>query len=111
MKFLWIISIIIVAVAIGYSSIAISQVMAEINNCKIWIEMNSRLLPDEEYRNDFVGFSDYPDTTNEEFFKIRFHANFYQCDRWWNYEQVLDDILNERITENYFDDMFWRAEK
>lgn len=86
---------------------AVIDVMGEMNNCKLWIQMNT-ILSDEEYRDKQIWFSSYPDTSNEGFFKIRFHADFYQCDRWWDYEQVLDDIVNERIGENYFDDMmFW----
>lgn len=109
-KLLIAIPILVIIAVISWSLVTLIDVNAEINNCKIWITMNT-MLTNEEYRNDLIGFSDYPNTTHEEFFKIRFHANFYECDRWWNYDQVLDDILNERIDDQYFDDMYWRSEK
>ncbi len=111
MKIIIIISILLIIAVISFSSVAVIDVMGEMNNCRIWIVMNTDLLNDEEYRDKQVGFSDYPNTSNEGFFKIRFHADFYQCDRWWDYEQVLDDILNQKVDENYFDDMFWRSNK
>lgn len=109
-KIIFIIVILLIIAVISFSSVAVIDVMGEMNNCKLWITMNT-ILQDEEYRDKQIWFSSYPDTSNEGFFKIRFHADFYQCDRWWDYEQVLDDIINERIGENYFDDMFWRSNK
>lgn len=104
--FIAIIILVVIAV-ISFSSVAVIDVMGEMNNCKLWIQMNS-ILSDEEYRDKQVGFTSYPETTNEGFFNIRFHADFYECDRWFDYDQVLADIVNERIGENYFDDMmFW----
>jgi len=103
-KIIFIIAILLIIAVISFSSVAVIDVMGEMNNCKLWIQMNN-LLSHEEYRDRQVGFTSYPDTSNEGFFKIRFHADFYQCDRWWDYEQVLDDLLNERIGENYFDNI------
>jgi len=110
MKIILIISILVIIAVISFSSVAVIDVMGEMNNCKLWIQMNT-ILSDEEYRDRQVGFSSYPETSNEGFFNIRFHADFYQCDRWWDYDQVLDDLLNERIGEDYFDDMLWRSNK
>jgi len=101
--------ILVVSAIISLSTVAVIDVMGEMNNCKLWIQMNS-ILSDEEYRDKQVGFSSYNDTSNEGFFKIRFHADFYECNRWFDYDQVIDDIFNERIGENYFDDMmFWSS--
>ena len=110
MKIILIISILLIIAVISFSSVAVIDVMGEMNNCKLWIQMNT-ILSDEEYRDRQVGFSSYPETSNEGFFNIRFHADFYQCDRWWDYDQVLDDILNQKVDENYFDDMLWRSNK
>lgn len=110
---LYAIPILVIIAVISFSSVAVIDVMGEMNSCRIWIEMNNDLLNDEEFRDNQVGagFGDYPNTSNEGYFKIRFHADFYQCDRWWDYDQVLDDILNGAVNENYFDDMFWRSNK
>lgn len=117
-----IIVILIIIAVISFTGIIVVDVMGDMNNCKLWIQMNTALL-DDEYRDEQVGFSSFPETSNEGFFKIRFHADFYECERWFDYDQVLDDIINERIGENYFDNinfdylnaitfpdiMFWRS--
>lgn len=98
---------IIVILALAFIGTQVADKLQTFENCKIWITMNANSLTNEEYRNDFVGFRDYPRTTNEEFFKIRFHADFYECHRWFNYDTVLADILNDRITDDYFKIDMW----
>ena len=119
-----IIIIVIIIAVVSFSGIIVVDVMGDMNNCKLWIQMNT-VLVDDEFRDEQVGFAktSFPETSNEGFFKIRFHADFYECNRWFDYDQVLDDIINERIGENYFDNinldyfnditfddiMFWRS--
>lgn len=108
MKILIIVLIaLIVGLGVTFAGIQLAEKFQTFENCKIWITMNANTLTNEEYRNDFVGFRDYPRTTNEEYFKIRFLADNYECHRWFNYDKVLDDVLNERIDDNYFKIDVW----
>jgi len=81
------ITIVIISMIIAFTFI--NQFLIEKENCALWIGMNEGLSDPEFHDRPIFEFE-----SNEEFFKDRFHANFYKCDRLYDYETVHKQLEN-----------------